>query len=167
MRVFQGRVFEGFDDRPSLLPWRREARVFEHLEFRRCAFRGCLVSITKDPRLRATIRDVTVSECEQSGCELGPAIVGDVLVEKSNLGGSFWARGAVFRHVTLRGYCGGFVVDRMVDPSSDDPRPQRMFDEANARYAVLCGGGLGARHQRGGVLGRGRHPRRARPPDPP
>lgn len=59
-RIFEGQEFEGFHDHNWGLPWSlpRPGRLFEDLEFRRCTFVTCTLSVTKKPKLRSTVRNV-------------------------------------------------------------------------------------------------------------
>lgn len=49
------------------------------LEFRKCHFVSCAISITRDPRYRSKVKNVQMINCEQHGCALEAAIIEDVL----------------------------------------------------------------------------------------
>lgn len=51
-RVFEGETFEFLDN--------KSARLFEDVEFRRCRFQGCTISVTLDPRRRTTVRNIRI-----------------------------------------------------------------------------------------------------------
>jgi len=74
MRVVEKQEFSEFYDHDS-------ARVFSDIEFRRCTFESCGISITLDPALRSTIHNVKLFKCETYGCSLDTAIVEDVTVD--------------------------------------------------------------------------------------
>lgn len=127
MSTFEGQEFVQFYDDSS-------SSVFSDLEFVRCSFQSSAISITFDPRLRSTVRNVRVVKCQQRGCSLWPAIVEDVLVEDFKTNGLFQIWGAVFKHVTLRGKIGRIMVSPLVAPGSATVEQQRAFDDANAEY---------------------------------
>lgn len=108
--------------------------VFSDLEFVKCSFQSSAISITLDPKLRSTVRNVRILKCQQRGCSLWPAIVEDVLVEDFKTNGLFQTWGAVFKHVTLRGKIGRIMVSPLVAPGTATPEQQRAFDDANAAY---------------------------------
>lgn len=134
-RIFEGQEFHGFRDHNWGLPWSvpRPGRLFEDLEFRRCTFVGSSLSRTKKPKLRSTVRHVRFLDCREIGCTLDAAIIEAVLVdglETDDL--LLW--GAVFKHVTLRGRIGRFMISPLVTPSQPESVVQRAFDAANAAY---------------------------------
>src|SRR6202021_28063 len=99
MRVFEEIEFhrDAFADRDS-------TAVYEGLEFNRCYFQSYFLSLTSNPALRSTVRNVRLSECSQRGCTLYAAIVEDVLVDGFKTHGQLVrAHGAVFNRVVLRG----------------------------------------------------------------
>lgn len=67
--------------------------MFEDLEFRRCRFESCGISISRDPGRRATVRDIRIIDCEEEGSSLWGAIVENVLVDGFRTAGLFqcWA----------------------------------------------------------------------------
>lgn len=128
MRVLEKQVFSGpSTDRDS-------GAFFESLEFRSCRFEGMSLSITLNPALRSTVRNVALVGCEERGCSLGPAVVEDVLVDGLKTRGLFQAWGAVFKHVRLRGKVGDVMVSDKVNPALATPGQQRTFDVENAEY---------------------------------
>lgn len=127
MQIFEKREFECFYDRNS-------GRIFSDLEFRKCHFVSCGISITEDPRLRSTVRNVKLVDCERHGCTLHTAIVENVLVDGLKTNGLFQTWGAVFKHVTLRGKLGRIMISPAVAAGTVTEKEQRAFDEANAAY---------------------------------
>jgi hypothetical protein len=127
MQVFEKQQFERFYDQDS-------GRTFSGIEFRKCSFLSSVISITRDPTLRSTVRDVKLLQCEQRGCALKGAVVEDVLVDGFKTNGLFQTWGAVFKHVTLRGKIERVMISPSVAPSVATQKQQRAFDEANAAY---------------------------------
>ena len=127
MRIFEKQHLDDFMDRGT-------ASVFADLEFRQCSFTSSGVSITRDPRLRSTVRNVKLLRCEARGCVVDTAIIEEVLVEGLKTHGLLQCWGAVLRHVTLRGRVGRIMLSRAVATATALPSEQRAFDEANAAY---------------------------------
>jgi hypothetical protein len=131
MRVFENETFERFYDRNS-------GAVFSDLEFRKCRFVSCAISITLDPRLRSTIRNVKLINCEEVTCTLDTAVVENVLVDglktSGAAGGLFQTWGAVFKHVTLKGKIRRVMFSPAVAPSVASRDHQQAFDDANAEF---------------------------------
>lgn len=127
MRLFERQEFDSFYDNDS-------ARSFSDIEFHRCTFVSCALSITDDPALRSTIRNVKLLNCETYGCTLHTAIVEDVTIDGLKTHGLRQTWGAVFKHVTLRGKIGRLMFSPAVSPGFATLRQQRAFDEANERF---------------------------------
>jgi hypothetical protein len=132
MQVFENQTFEDFDDRNS-------AALFSGIEFRRCHFDGCFISITHNPELRSTLRNVRLLDCMANGGSLGKAIVEDALIENLKTPGLFQIFGAVFKHVVLRGQLNRLMISNEPLPRSDVNPPYQYenveaFRDANAEY---------------------------------
>lgn len=127
MRVFEKQEFRSYYDQES-------GAIFSDLEFRECYFQSSSISITLDPRLRSTVRNMRLIQCEQRGCSLWTPIVEDVLVDGLKTNGLFQTWGAVFKHVTFRGRLGRIMLSPAVAPGQATEKQQRAFDEANAAY---------------------------------
>jgi len=128
MRVYDHKTFQAFRDRDS-------GAVLEDIEFRHCYFESCAVSITNDPRLRSTIRNVRLKDCQQLGSALETAILEDVIVDGfKNKGQPLQIRGAAFKHVILRGKIDRLMLSWQVDLMEKEPHVQQAFDEANEAY---------------------------------
>lgn len=132
MRTFDDICFESRYDRP-LWPWQR-GRSFEDAVFRRCVFENICLSLTRDPRRRSHVRNVTVTDCEVGSVGIGPVIVEDVQITnlKTRLLVQTW--GAVFRHVTFSGKIGQVMFSPIVAPGNASPAEQQAFDQANAAF---------------------------------
>lgn len=130
MKLFERQEIVDFRDREP-------AAVFEGLEFRRCYFESCTISVTADVRLRTTVRNVKILNCEERGCNPYGAVLEDVTVEglKTNDLLQTWA--AAFKHVVFRGKIGRIMFSPVVAAvlvGRATQADQRAFDEANAEY---------------------------------
>jgi len=78
----------------------------------RCTIERCTYGATaKSPPERRSIRNVSLRDCRVSGnCSVGPIVVDEVDIEHCISEGLFIARGAVYRHVRLRGRFGRMLL---------------------------------------------------------
>lgn len=127
MTTYTEQKFECFYDQDS-------GRTFENLGFQRCFFESSAISITRNPRLRSTVRNVRAIDCEVGACSLYSPIVEDVLVEDLKIGKLLIAWGAVFRHVTLRGRIGAMMLSPFPVLDDEDNAAKPLFDAANVEY---------------------------------
>src|SRR5580704_18873513 len=116
MQIFHNRTFKSFDDRES-------AAVFSDIEFRECHFDNCAISMTHEPALRSTVRNISLIDCEVSACWIRAAVVEDMLVENLKTPGFLHTFGAVFKHVVLRGRFDRLMIANYVLPRSDVNAP--------------------------------------------
>ena len=132
MQRFENQTFCDFDDRDS-------AAVFSDIEFYQCRFDGCLISITRNPNLRTTVRNVSLTNCALNGGSIGTAIIEDVVVNDLRISGLCQIFGAVFKHVTLCGRIGNFMANNDVLPDLFVNREYQhedveLFREVNTAY---------------------------------
>lgn len=127
MKLYSEREFTDFYDRNS-------GKSFSDLEFRKCHFVNCAISITRDPRRRSKVSNVRFIDCEQHGCALETAIVEDVLIDGFKTNRLFQTWGAVFKHVVLRGKIGRLMTSPFVATGRGKSEEQKAFDEANFHY---------------------------------
>jgi len=132
MQIFENQTLTGFRARNSAL-------TFSDIQFRRCHLEDCAVSVTENPNLRTTIRNVLLVDCSENGCSIGNAIVEDVLVENLKSPGLFQSFGAAFNRVVLRGRIDRLMITNDVLPSvlmdeRDRLREIDAFRLANAEY---------------------------------
>jgi hypothetical protein len=127
MRIFERQEFRSIYDQDS-------GSVFDGLEFRRCKFESCAIGMTRDPRLRTTVRNVRLLDCERRGCTMYAAIVEDVLVQGLRTNGLLQTWAAVYKHVVLRGRVGRVMISPALALGTAPPSEQRAFDEANAAF---------------------------------
>lgn len=126
--VFEQQEFHSFIDRGTRAP-------FCDVQFRDCYFQGCSLSVTDDPHMRSTFRNVQLVNCSQRGCGIECAIFEDVLVDGFNTNGQLvqtW--GAAFNRVVLRGKLDRLMISSVVDVWGNEPKRQQAFNEANAEY---------------------------------
>jgi hypothetical protein len=109
-------------------------RTFENIEFRRCYFEGCGLSITRSPARRSSVRNVQLVSCEQRGCLINGAAFEEVVVDGLKTNGLVQTWAAVFRHVVIRGSVGRIMLSDAVATGTATPEEQRAFDEANATF---------------------------------
>jgi len=126
-RIIEGREFRSLHDRNS-------GRTFANLEFRYCRFINSWLSTTNNPKRRSTVREVKLTGCEEIGCVVDTAIIEDVIVDGLKTHGLLQTWGAVFKHVTLKGYIGRIMISPSVATGTAKPKVQQAFDEANATY---------------------------------
>lgn len=129
-KSFQDREFRSFYDDNS-------GKTFRDLEFRKCHFVSCAISITRDPRHRSKVANVQLINCEQHGCTLEAAIIEDSLIDSFKTNGLLQSWGAVFKHVVLRGKIGRIMISPLISGvamgklSKDKQKP---FDVANEDF---------------------------------
>jgi hypothetical protein len=126
MQVFEKETFTYWDDRDS-------AASFCDIEFKKCHFDHCFLSLTFSPQLRSTIRNVRLIKCSQKSSTIYSAIVEDVLIDGLKSSGfALRTNAAVFNRVTMQG-----KIDRLMLTSTAfimEPQLQPVFDQANAEY---------------------------------
>ena len=126
MKTYEGQEFVKWYDRGDA--------VYSGVEFVRCRFRSCAVSITEDPHRRTIVRNIRLIKCEQRGGAIDTAIVEDVLVDGLKTNGLLQTWGAVFKHTTLRGKIDRIMISPAVGAGLASPQVQRAFDSANDQY---------------------------------
>lgn len=133
--AFKEQVFRDFYDHPWNFPWLRSqpGRTFANVEFQRCRFEHCVVSVTNNPRRRSTIRNARLIDCDIRNCSLDAALVEDVVVDGLETSGLCIIWGAAFKHLTMRGRLGSFKFNPWHGPSAK-PGLERAFAEANAAF---------------------------------
>jgi hypothetical protein len=124
---YENREYSCFYDRGS-------GRTFSDIEFYRCHFVSCAISLTLDPRRRSTLRNIKFIQCEQHGCALESAIVENVIVDGLITNGILRACAAVFKHVIFRGKIERIMISPIIAPGKATPDQQKAFNEANKLY---------------------------------
>jgi hypothetical protein len=109
-------------------------RTFANMEFERCRFVSCAVSITLNPKKRSIIRNVKLTNCELVGCSLWSAVVEDTVVTNLKTSDLFRMKATVFKHVVFKGKIDRIMVSPYVWPGEATPAQQKAFDEANKLY---------------------------------
>jgi hypothetical protein len=132
MQVFENQTFHDFVDHDS-------AAIFSDIEFRRCCFNHCSISVTHDPKRRTTVRNVQLYNCIANGPFIDAAVLEDILVENLKTPGMFQIFGAAFKHVVLRGRVDRLMINNEPLPRSDVNPPYQYenvdaFRIANAEH---------------------------------
>jgi hypothetical protein len=132
MQVFGNETFKDFTDRDT-------AAVYSNIEFRRCHFDHCSLSITHDPERRSTIRNMRLLNCTADDPYVDRAIIEDSIIANLKWAGLFQTFGAVFKHVELRGRFDRLMISNDVLPRGDVNPPYQyenveLFRTANAQY---------------------------------
>jgi hypothetical protein len=127
MRIFEKQEFNSFNDRDS-------AAVFADFEFHKCYFRSGAISITLDPKLRSTVRNIKIVNCQVAGGSIQCAVVEDVTVDGLKTNRLFQTWAAVFKHVILKGTIGRVMFSPAVAPGVASRDQQISFDDANATF---------------------------------
>lgn len=128
MEIINSQLFKGLRDRNS-------ARLFADLEFRKCVFDNCSISITQDVTRRSVVRNVSLINCTAKSCGVEPAIIEDVVVDGLKTNGKLTqAWGAAFKHVTLKGSIERLMLSPAVVLTDPDSPINRAFAKANAEY---------------------------------
>ena len=128
MNVIEDQEFDLVHDRDS-------SAVYENLELRNCFFRNCFLSVTKNPALRSTVRNVRLVNCSQTNSIVFSPILENVVVDSFPSKGTLlqiW--GAAFSHVELRGKIDRLMISSDVDVTGREPEYQAAFDAANTEY---------------------------------
>jgi hypothetical protein len=127
MRRFERQTFQRFYDENS-------QALFCDFEFVRCSFESSAISMTLDPGLRSTVRNVRLEACEVRGCSLDCAVVEEVTVDGLTTHGLFQTWAAVFRHVTIRGKVGEVMTSHLLASGRASREQQRELEDANERF---------------------------------
>ena len=104
------------------------------VRFDRCVFTNCVLAQTRNPDARSLVRHVTLTECQEVGCSVGPAILDDVLVDGLSTSDLLIVWGALFRHVTLRGRVGSIKINAYPDIDDANATLTAPFDRARREF---------------------------------
>jgi hypothetical protein len=128
MKVFEGREFADVYDDAS-------GGVFRGFRFIDCAFVSCWLSISDDADKRTTFRDVELVGASHINCGLNSAVVEDVIVEGlTSKRDPLFCRGAVFKHVVLRGDVDRIVLKPHPISGAEDQAVAKSFSEFRRAY---------------------------------
>jgi hypothetical protein len=131
MTLYRDQVFENMYDQYSW-PWQR-SRELSNLDFKRCTFTSCALSVSNDPRRRTTCRNITLERCECNAI-IYSAVFEDCMVDGLETSSALRAWYPVFKHVTLRGKIGDVRISYIAVPSNPSSREQLAFEEVNGQY---------------------------------
>jgi hypothetical protein len=113
---------------------RDSGSVFSDFEFRRCEFDDCEISLGSRPELRSTLRNCQLQRCiVRQNCSINTAVVEDCVVDGLETRGPVFVRGALFKHVVLKGNVGRLILTAPLGlgPGFGEVSP---FVSANAEY---------------------------------
>jgi hypothetical protein len=128
MRLFEGRDFADFYDDAS-------DGVFSGFRFVNCRFVSCWLSISEAASRRTTFRDVELVGASQLNCGLNSAIVEDAVLEGlASERDPLFCRGAVFKHVVLRGDVDRVVLKPHPISGAEDQAVAQAFSEFRRAY---------------------------------
>jgi hypothetical protein len=113
---------------------RGEALVLENMRFENCMFESCAVSLTKDVRLRSTVRNFRVKSCAANGCGIGPAIFEDVEVDGLATNDLLIVWAATFHHVKLAGDIGKIKINPWADSVDRTEATQGPFTRSRETF---------------------------------
>ncbi|MAT43338.1 MAG: hypothetical protein CL609_13440 [Anaerolineaceae bacterium] len=126
-KYYDRQEFIGFVDRNS-------AKIYSDLEFRQCRFISCNISITRKPKKRSVIRNISFYNCQVTGCTIDAAIIEEVLISGLKTHNILQTFGAVFKRVKFEGNIGEIMLTPLIFPGIAKPKEQAAFDQANAAY---------------------------------
>jgi hypothetical protein len=113
---------------------RGTAGVIENIRCRNCEFAHCGLSLTKEIQRRTTVRNSEFIRCRVNGCDVGPAIIEDVLISDLQTNDLFILWGTLFRRVKLSGRIGKMKINPSVDAIDRSAATQSPFDEHRTRF---------------------------------
>ena len=106
-------------------------RVFAGFELRKVTFTSSVLAQHDDPGFGLVVRDATLRDCTFKACSMAGVRVEDVTVDGATFPRST-ITGCVFRHVTLTGRIGQFILGGPV--RSMEPAMAAAFTEAMTGY---------------------------------
>lgn len=121
MREFAKETFNRLRDTDSSL-------VIRDLRFEACVFENCSLSITLDPMLRSTVRDVILVDCVSARNQVWCARFQNVVVEGLRTHDTLLFQGAVFDQCVFRGKVGELVFSPKVYSGMAPAEVQASFD---------------------------------------
>ena len=116
------------------------------MEFHRCIFQSCGLSLTRESTNRTVARDIRLTECEVRNCVCGPVVVEGCVIDGLKTRNLFQLFGAVFKHVIFRGKIGRVMFSPLIQPGIATAEEQRAFDSANEEYYKTVDWAIDIRH---------------------
>lgn len=126
MRELQGVNFFKQIDRQGGL-------ILEGVRLGQCRFDNCSFSLVSSPDRRSMARNLHLRDCRVVNCDVGPAIVDEVVVENLAINDLLICWGTLFRHVTLSGKLGSVKTNAMAHHDIT-PDKQASFDTERAAF---------------------------------
>ena len=127
--VYHDVVFRDLVDRDS-------GSVIQNLDLQRCSFMNCKLSTGLDPKKRATLRRLHLSDCriKQRFAMIGAPILDDITVEDLRCGDVLFFWGATFRRVTLKGHMPPMIFHERTAGNTVPIECAERFLEANGEF---------------------------------
>lgn len=113
---------------------RGDAVRIEGVRFVDCVFENSALSLTKDVQRRSTVSDVELIRCSANGCDVGPAVLSNVVVDSLTTDDLLIVWGALFDRVVFRGLTGKIKINRAVHHVDRSPAIQGPFDLERERF---------------------------------
>jgi hypothetical protein len=106
------------------------------ISFEHCTFNNCAIGMTTDLTRRKVIKNVILLDCLASNCSVGPIICDNVVIESLRTNNEpLFVRGAVFRHVSLRGDFDRLILTWEIFPGlAATLEEERCLQEANRLF---------------------------------
>ncbi|OKK00191.1 hypothetical protein [Amycolatopsis sp. CB00013] len=140
MTTFSRQTFADLYDEDS-------GETYEDLEFVRCKFRSCALSMARTPDTRTTVRRVTLRDCESSWCFVMSPILEEVTIDGLKSGSNpLFTQGALFHRTTLTGKFDSVVISPRADPVTYPDANGSLFDEAREEFYSRIDWALDIRH---------------------
>jgi hypothetical protein len=111
----------------------RDSAVFENLAFEECLFDRCVLNVKETPTNRSLVRNVQFKDCVAiNHCDIGPAILEEVIVDGLKTDDLLICWGPFFKHVTLRGKIAKVMINLEAFAGMD--RSHKEFGEARRAF---------------------------------
>jgi hypothetical protein len=127
MKTYRRKIFGSYQE-----PFWKKSHG--NVVFEECKFVGLTISSTLNVKHRSTIRDVKITNCWESGCDVGCAIIEDTLIDGLITSTPLQVWGAVFKHVTLKGKIGRIMARSTFFPAYGNAKQLKGLNEANSEY---------------------------------
>ena len=113
---------------------RGDSLRIEDVIFQNCSFEACALSLTKDISKISKIRDVSLIGCSVNGCETGPAVFSNVMIDNLKTNDLFILWCPYFDRVTISGNVGRMKINSAADPSIMGSAAQKPFDDYRVKF---------------------------------
>ena len=104
--------------------------IFEDISFKSCSFDNCALSLVKKPARMSLVRNVEISGCRATNCEVGPTRFEDVRIHDLATNPILLVWSSVFRRVRLAGKIGTLNINAPPHAFCTDERMLAGFEMA-------------------------------------